>query len=58
MLERLDVVGEAGGAERTLVKEFRGVRVAGDLTVTLKPSAGASIREPILCGVEVQAEGW
>ena len=54
VLERLDIVREAGGADRALVKEFRGVRVAGELIVTLSPAAG----EAILSGVEVIAEGW
>ncbi len=58
VLRNLDVVREAGGTNRAIVKEFHGVRVAGDLTVTLTPAASASLREPILCGVEVVAEGW
>jgi hypothetical protein len=57
VLENLDVVREAGGRMRALVKEFRGVRASGELTLTLTPSASASIREPVLCGVEVLAEG-
>jgi hypothetical protein len=51
-------VREAGKPNRVLVKELRGIRAAGELTVTLTPSAGATIREPILCGIEIVAEGW
>jgi hypothetical protein len=54
VLKDFDVVKEAGGPMRGVVKEFRGVRVKKDLTVTLSPSAGV----PVLCGVEVMAEGW
>jgi outer membrane protein assembly factor BamB len=54
VLKDFDVVKEAGGPLRGVVKEFRGVRVKKDLTVTLSPSAGV----PVLGGVEVTAEGW
>jgi outer membrane protein assembly factor BamB len=54
VLKDFDIVKEAGGPLRGVVKEFRGVRVKKDLTVTLSPSAGV----PVLCGVEVTAEGW
>jgi outer membrane protein assembly factor BamB len=57
-IKALDIVAEAGGVGRTLVKEFRGVRVHGELTVTLTPSAAARVRETVLCGIEVVAEGW
>ena len=55
-LQGFDVVREAGGPRRGVVKEFRGVRVRGELTVTLTPAAGG--REPVLSGVEVRAESW
>jgi hypothetical protein len=56
VLHDLDIVREAGGRNRALVKEFRGVHILDDLILTLTPSAGAAVREPILCGVEVLAE--
>jgi hypothetical protein len=56
VLKQCDVVREAGGPNRGLVKEFRGVRVAADLTVTLTPSMGARVRETVLCGIEVVAD--
>jgi outer membrane protein assembly factor BamB len=52
-LRGLDVVREAGGPRRAVVKEFSGVRVRRDLVVALLPVAG----EPVLCGVEAVAEG-
>jgi outer membrane protein assembly factor BamB len=58
VLKDFDVVREAGGAQRALVKEFKGVRVGKDLTVTLTPAASAPVRQAVLCGVEVRAEGW
>lgn len=56
-LTDLDVVKEAGGPNRLLVKEFPGVKVKKDLTVTLTPADTATVRAPILCGIEVTAEG-
>jgi outer membrane protein assembly factor BamB len=53
----LDVVKEAGGRNRALVKEFAGVVVGNELVIELTPSSSKS-RAAILCGVEVQAEGW
>jgi outer membrane protein assembly factor BamB len=56
VLKDFDISQEAGGPNRTLVKEFKGIKVAKELTVTLTPSDPASV--PVLCGVEVRAEGW
>jgi hypothetical protein len=58
VLRAFDVAREAGGPNRALVKEFKGVRVRKDLTVTLAPTVGASVKQTVLCGIEVQAEGW
>jgi hypothetical protein len=58
VLKDLDIAAEAGGAGRALVKEFKGVRVEKDLEVTLTPAAAAAVRQPVLCGIEVRAEGW
>lgn len=49
----LDIVAEAWGAHRTMVKEFTGVKVADELTITCTPHTDHG---PILCGVEVEAE--
>jgi len=51
-LKDLDVVKEAGGPSRAVVKEFKGVRVKDKLEVTLKAAAG----ETLLCGMEIAAE--
>ncbi len=56
VLKDFDVVREAGGPLRSVVKEFHGVPVTSSLTVTLRPSATASVRAAVLCGIEVRAE--
>lgn len=57
VLESLDVSREAGGPGRGLVKEIKGIKVVNDLTVSLTPADPAG-PPPVLCGVEVLAEGW
>jgi outer membrane protein assembly factor BamB len=52
----LDVAREAGGANRSLVKEIHGVRVTRDLRVRLTPSVRAERAETVLCGVEIMEE--
>jgi hypothetical protein len=58
VLEALDVVAEAGGRYRGLIKEVRGVKVSDELTLKLSPSSSALRKEAILSGIEIQAEGW
>jgi hypothetical protein len=53
----LDVVEESGGPNRGVVKEVKGVRAGRELTVTLTP-IDPTMEPPVLCGVEVAAEGW
>ncbi|HEX5268865.1 MAG TPA: malectin domain-containing carbohydrate-binding protein, partial [Gemmataceae bacterium] len=55
VLRGLDVVREAGGPSRGLVKEFKGVRVVKELLVTLTPT-GPAENGPVLCGVEAVQE--
>jgi hypothetical protein len=56
-LNSLDVMKEARGRNRALVKEFTDVRVGKDLVIELTPSSSQSLAA-ILCGVEVQSKGW
>lgn len=58
VLDDFDIAAEAGAANRGVVKEFKGVKVRKDLTVTLTASEVAPGSQPVLCGVEVVAEGW
>jgi len=78
VLETFDIVKEAGGANRPVVKEFKGINVKDDLKVTLTPitagqapatasafaetspvpSSTGGTSSPLLCGIEIIAEGW
>jgi len=57
VLEAFDIVKEAGQANHTVVKEFKGINVKDDLKITLAPTTAASA-EPLLCGIEIIAEAW
>ncbi|MFQ5811117.1 MAG: malectin domain-containing carbohydrate-binding protein, partial [Armatimonadota bacterium] len=57
VLRGLDIAKEAGGPKRPLVKELTGVKVRDVLSVSLKPRSAAPGRGPVLCGIEVVAEG-
>jgi hypothetical protein len=57
VLPDFDIVKAAGGSNRAVVTEFIGIRVEKELEISLRPSALSEIGLPILCGVEVVAEG-
>jgi outer membrane protein assembly factor BamB len=48
----MDVVSEAGGARRILVKEFRGIKADRDVTIAFTPKTG----QALVSGVEVVIE--
>jgi len=56
VLKNFDIVREAGRSNQMVVKEFTGVAVRGDLTVTLRPSASAKTNAAVVCGIGVAAE--
>jgi outer membrane protein assembly factor BamB len=56
VLHDLDISAEAGGPGRPLVKEIKGVLVGKELSVKLSPEGSSA--GPVLCGVEVHADGW
>jgi outer membrane protein assembly factor BamB len=56
VLHDFDVVREAGGTLRTLVKEFKGVRAGRELTVAFTPASWAEVPASLLCGLEVAEE--
>jgi hypothetical protein len=58
VIPALDIVKEAGGRRRSLMKEFRGVLVDDDLVIELVPDAEAKLRASVVSGIEIQAEGW
>jgi hypothetical protein len=57
VLQAFDIVKEAEGINRSVVKEFKGINVKDDLRITLTP-ATESQAGPLLCGIEIIAEGW
>lgn len=56
VLPGFDIVREAGAPMRSVVKEFKGIKVTKDLTVTLTPAGTSEVGETVLCGIEVVAE--
>ena len=54
---QIDIVKEVGPMT-ALVKEFRGVAVSDKLKISLDPCGPAGSRGPVLCGIQVVAEGW
>ncbi len=56
VLSDFDIAKEAGGAGRSLIKEFNGISAKGNIVVRLTPAAGASVRVSVICGLELIAE--
>lgn len=56
VLSDFDIAKEAGGAGRSLVREFKGIAAKDALVIRLTAAAGASVRVPVICGVELIAE--
>ncbi len=58
VLKDFDVVAEAGGHRRALVKEFRGVEASRNLEFTFTTQAGKKTQSsaPILNGLEIEEE--
>ena len=52
VLKEFDIAAAAGGSFRPVVREFKGIRVQRDLTITLSAVKG----KPLLCGIEIRAE--
>jgi len=57
VIEALDVAEAAGGPRRGIVREFRGIVAPGTLAIGFEAAPG-SRRPPLLCGVEIVADGW
>ncbi|MCX5661051.1 MAG: PQQ-binding-like beta-propeller repeat protein [Planctomycetota bacterium] len=60
VLKDFDVAKEAGGVRTALVKEFKGIRASGTMTLEFVPS-GKELKPdnaPILNGIEVYDEGF
>ena len=57
VLRGFDVLKEAGGRNRGVVREFKGVRAGKELVVTFAPSSTAKVGAALLNGIEILAEG-
>jgi hypothetical protein len=57
VLESFDIVKEADGPNRLVIKEFKDVKIKDDLKIALTPTA-KSQAAPLLCGIEIIADGW
>ena len=55
-LQGLDLLQEAGAPLRPLLKEFKDVRVRDDIEIGFAPAE--ETMAPLICGVEVLADGW
>ncbi len=55
VLDKFDIVSAAGGTQRGVVKEFKGVVIQKDLKITFTRAPGA-MAGPLICGVELIAE--
>ena len=52
VLRDFDIVREAGGPRRAVVKEFKGIEVDGDLMIDFTATVGKTL----LCGIEIVAD--
>ena len=52
VLEGFDPVREAGGARRSVMREFADIAIGAELEIGLTPRQGAKA-ETLLCGVEI-----
>jgi len=56
VLENLDIVKQAGGANKSLVKSIKGVKVRDKINIKCTPSEKSPGSLPILCGVKIEKE--
>ena len=57
VLDDFDPAAAAGGARKTVCREFADVTVRDALTIELTPSSACPVPVPVLCGVEVFSVG-
>jgi len=55
VIENFDIVGEADGQDRPIVKEFKGIMVKDNLTIDFAPSKDSKDTQ-LICGIEIKAE--
>ncbi len=54
VLKDLDLVKEAGGSNRAIIREFKGIEVSGALAIALTATPGS--KPALLCGIEIISE--
>lgn len=57
VLDDFDIVEAAGGANRSVVREFKGIQIKDDLKIVASPSNADARYAPVLCGIEIATEG-
>ena len=57
VLSDFDIAKEAGGSLRTVIREFKGTSAQGNITIRLTPTVATAKHGPILCGLELIADG-
>jgi outer membrane protein assembly factor BamB len=57
VLQEFDIIKEAGRNNQLVVKEFKGIGIKDDLRIALTPTAESQFA-PLLCGIEILADGW
>ena len=55
VIESLDVIAAAGGRRKPVVKEFKGIKAAATIGLSLTASQGSKL-PPVLCGAEIEPE--
>ncbi len=53
-VKKLDIVREAKGANRTIVKQFKNIKAGNELVIKLTPANGSK-RKPLISGIEIVA---
>jgi hypothetical protein len=58
VIKSLDVVQEAGGRNRSIVRQFSGIEVKDLLLLEMAWNDKAKVKQTVLSGIEIKAEGW
>jgi len=56
LLKDFDIVKQAGSTNKSVVKEFKAVRIDDQLTISLTPTKAEADNDTIICGVEIVAQ--
>jgi outer membrane protein assembly factor BamB/precorrin-6B methylase 2 len=56
VLQNFDIVKEANGINKTIVKSFKGIKAKDTIVIKCLPCENSPDSKPILCGVELERE--